>query len=478
MGYFLTVLVELFIDDKKYSDVIGVIKEQLKIQSPYFIPAWLMNRCRYTNNDDSLRRASAATGNTDLLIRLYDGAICYWANRGRFQETCVMLYELAVIYRRDCQALKMAEDILNRILDTVKHDESFQVDSKLLSMVVSERFDIYFERHNKSWLKTAKESLCKVAGELLDHPRVADVVDSSAKACALITLAKMYNEIGHKYNANECADEAFSICIADLEDWVDDNDMPAFRALAKVLHFGGLSKDAQLAASLVFDRGNAEAPVVTEEEYFNTLSSKISTDNNCTSSSAAAGSSETGGHPSATPGNGVSQVVVLLSESELALQNSQGILQESTGQDGLLERAETTAVTIPYNNIADVDAGNGSVLHCMGPCGKEGLTQWDLNSEHWYFCLDCPNVDYCKDCFKDLKIPGRPQGLGECPMLCWGDHKQLLLPMAGWKGVKGGLIRVDSSSRAMKEWLTDVKERWTSEVARRLRNQKNRKKRA
>lgn len=54
-----------------------------------------------------------------------------------------MLYELAVIYRRDCQAFKMAEDILNRILDTVKHDESLQVDSTLLSMIVSERFDIY-----------------------------------------------------------------------------------------------------------------------------------------------------------------------------------------------------------------------------------------------------------------------------------------------------------------------------------------------
>lgn len=74
MGYFLTVLVEIFTAAKDYFSVIQAITVQIKNQS-HLIPAWLMNRCRYISNDDRLRRASAATGNTDLLIQVYDGVI-------------------------------------------------------------------------------------------------------------------------------------------------------------------------------------------------------------------------------------------------------------------------------------------------------------------------------------------------------------------------------------------------------------------
>lgn len=476
MGYFLTILVEIFTDAKDYSSVIQAITVQIKNQS-YLIPAWLMNRCRYISNDDRLRRASAATGNTDLLIQVYDGAICYWANKGLFHETCVMLYELAVIYRRDCQALKMAEDILNRILDTVKHDESLQVDSTLLSMIVSERFDIYFERLSKSWIKSSKESLCKVAASLINHPRVADVIESSIRACTLITLAKMYSEIGHKHDANEYADLAFRICIADLEDWVDDNDMPAFRALAKVLHFGGLHKDAGIAASLVFNRANADAPGVTDEEYFDTLSSTINPENRPGSTSVITCPSETRDPVTSLGSGSISPVSGLLAEDEMVSQISEDSLHDSAGLEKSPVEPETSPMTSPSDSIADFDAGNGRVLQCMGPCEKQSLKEWPLDSEPWYFCLDCPNVDYCKECYDNLNVLCLPQGLGECPKLCWGKHTSLSLPIPGWKGVKGGLIRVDSSSRGVREWLTDMKERWTSEMERKSKNQKNRKKR-
>lgn len=316
-----------------------------------------------------------------------------------------------------------------------------------------------------------------MAASLIDHPRVADVIDSSTRACSLITLAKMYSEIGHKHDANECADHAFRICVADLEDWVDDNDMRAFRALAKVLHFGGLHKDAGIAASLVFNRANADVLGVTDEEYFDTLSSTITPENKPVSISAITCPSETRDLMASFGSGTVSPVSGLLAEDDTVSQISQDSLHDSAGLEQSPVGSGTSPVTSPSDSIADVDAGNGCVLQCMSPCEKQSLKEWPPDSEPWYFCLSCPNVDYCKECYDNLNVRCLPQGLGECPKLCWGKHASLQLPIPGWKGVRGGLIRVDSSSRGVREWLTDMKERWTSEMERKSKNQKNRKKR-
>ncbi|PYI05224.1 hypothetical protein BO78DRAFT_419881 [Aspergillus sclerotiicarbonarius CBS 121057] len=410
-----------------------------------------------TNKDDRLRRAAVAIDNVELVIQIYDRAICYWASRGLFHETCVMLSELATIYRQDCHAIRMAEDILNRILDAMLKDDALQVDSKLLSIIIMDRFDIYYDRYSKARNKTAKEPLCQAANALIADVRVADVIESSTKASVLITLAKMWKGIGFKYRAYEHADQAFKLCIADLEDWVDDNDMAAFRALTKVLQFAGLSKDAGIAASLVFDRANATALQVSEEEYQNTLSSAIF-----------------GGEmPRSVSVDGWMALKVDTindGSTEAAHKGDPWSPQSPTSNfstDRTNDETPTTAATSPCNGSIQeslVDEGNGSMLQCMGPCRKEKLTQWELDSSPWYLCLDCPSTDYCSECYNTRDAHRHSQAKGLWSKVCWGKHTLIQQPVSGWMGVKDGVIRVGTSSRGVKDWMMDMKERWALEM--------------
>ncbi|PWY64264.1 hypothetical protein BO70DRAFT_207475 [Aspergillus heteromorphus CBS 117.55] len=459
LGYFLTVLVQIHAEQEAHSSIIQTIQDQLEYQPPYFIPAWLMNRSRQTNKDDRLRRAAVVTGNVDIVIQIYDRAICHWAYRGLFHETCVMLSELAVIYRQDCHAIKMAEDILSRMLGAMLKDESLQVDSKLLSIIIMERFDIYFDRYSKARNKTAKEPLCHAASALIADVRVADVIESSTKATVLITLAKMWRGIGFKYRAYQYADHAFKLCIVDLEDRVDDNDMDAFRALTKVLHFAGLSKDAGIAASLIFDKANANALEVSDEEYRNTLFSAVITEH----------------PPSAetldlhiTTGSDDAFAPPFIHEHEHEHEHAAPLSASSIATDPT-EKSPTTAATTPCSGSIQettkvIDEGNGSLLQCMGPCGKDKLNQWELGSPAWFFCLDCPSTDYCNECYNTKDANKHSQDKGLWSKVCWGKHTLIQQPILGWKGVKDGVIRVGGSSRGVKDWMLDMKERWALEM--------------
>ncbi|KAF7593901.1 hypothetical protein BBP40_010603 [Aspergillus hancockii] len=465
MGDFLTILVGIYANQQAHAKIMELVHKEFTRQPTHFMPEWLMNRPRNTTHDDRLRRGAAVTGHVDLVIRLYDGAICYWAQKGLFHETCVMLYELAVIYRQDCQAIKMAEDILNRLLDAVKKDGTLYMDSTLLSMIIAERIDIFFMRHRNTPGQRAKRALCRAAEELITYDRVADVIESSTRAGVMITLAKMYKETNHKYDAYRHADHAFQICIADLEDWVDENDMYAFRALAKVLHFAGLKRDAGIAASLIFDRANANTQGVSEIEYLSTLSSAIDHGDEIRPRSAEVSLNvcPSTDRCSSAPSLG------LITDSIPSPQSTISSLAHNSTGDCTYEVESTVALTSPSSNPLEtvfhgIDEGNQSVLHCMGSCGKKNLSQWDLGSAPWYFCLDCPSTDYCYECYGNKKAYNHAPAKALWSKVCWGEHAVIPQPTPGWKGVRGGVIRIGSSSRGVKDWLTDMKQRWAVEV--------------
>ncbi|GFN19983.1 uncharacterized protein AtWU_09788 [Aspergillus tubingensis] len=461
LNYFLTILVQIYAEKEDHMAIINTVERQMATQATNFIPTWLMSRSRQTNKDDWLRRAAVATGNVEVVIRIYDSAINYWAYQGLFHETCVMLSELAIIYRQDCHAIRMAEDIFNRILDAMMRDETLQVDSKLLSIIITERFDIYYNRFSKTKVQQSKMSLCYAASDLINNVRVADVIESSAKANALITLAKMFSLMNHKRRAYELAEQAFKLCIADLDDWVDGNDMSAFRTLAKVLYWLNLKKDAGIAASLIFDRANADAVQVSEDEFQITLSAYL---HDRTAPKPAVDGwmglkvdpSSPAAAPAAHPGEPLSPQSV---KSACTCHCSVDSTNESP----------TTAVTTPDSmpipdETIDVDESNGCTLQCMGPCNKPKLSKWDLEAPQWYMCLDCPATDYCNDCNKSRAGLRASPDKGLWSKMCWGNHSFIEQPIKGWKGVKDGVIRVGDSSRGVRDWLTDVRERGNQEI--------------
>ncbi|PWY70006.1 hypothetical protein BO83DRAFT_438539 [Aspergillus eucalypticola CBS 122712] len=461
LNYFLTILVQIYAEKEDHMEIINTVERQMVTQEANFIPTWLMSRSRQTNKDDWLRRAAVATGNVEVVIRIYDSAINYWAYQGLFHETCVMLSELAVIYRQDCHAIRMAEDIFNRILDAMIRDETLQVDSRLLSIIITERFDIYYYRFSKTKVQSLRMALCYAAADLINNVRIADVIESSAKANALITLAKMFSIINHKRRAYEIADQAFKLCIADLDDWVDDNDMSAFRTLAKVLNWLNLRKDAGIAASLIFDRANADAVQVSDDEFQHTLSAFLY-DRDAPKPAVdgwmglKVDPSSTAATPAAHPGE------------PLSPQSVKSACTCHCSVDGTNE-SPTTAVTTPDSipipdETINIDESNGCTLQCMGPCNKPKLSKWNLEEPQWYMCLDCPSTDYCNDCNKSRAGLRNSRDKGLWSKVCWGNHSFIEQPIRGWKGVKDGVIRVGDSSRGVRDWLTDVRERGNQEI--------------
>ncbi|GKZ38993.1 hypothetical protein AbraIFM66950_011622 [Aspergillus brasiliensis] len=465
-SYFLTILVEIFAEQEDYMAIINTVEQQMSRQADAFMPAWLMSRSRQTNKDDWLRRAAVATGNVEIVVRIYDRAITYWAYQGLFHETCVMLSELAIIYRQDCHAIRMAEDIFNRILDAMMNDENLQVDSRLLSIIITERFDIYYYRFSKNKTPAIRQPLCFAAADLISNVRIADVIESSAKANALITLAKMFLEMNHKRRAFELADQAFKLCIADLDDWVDNNDMSAFRTLAKVLHWLKLEKDAGIAASLVFDRANANAVQVSEDEYLNSLSTAFF--DRDAPKPAVDGWMGLKVDPSSQAAASAVQP-----REPLSPQSVKSTCTCHCSSDGTNE-SPLTAVTTPDSmpnpdELLEIDESNGSTLQCMGPCNKPKLTKWDLDAPQWIMCLDCPSTDYCNDCDKSRTGLRHSRDKGLWSKVCWGRHTMIAQPIKGWKGVKDGVIRVGDSSRGVRDWLMDVRERGNQEIKKNLK---------
>ncbi|PVI00627.1 hypothetical protein DM02DRAFT_671848 [Periconia macrospinosa] len=106
------------------------------------------------------------------------------------------------------------------------------------------------------------------------------------------------------------------------------------------------------------------------------------------------------------------------------------------------------------------------------PCDGCGRKQFRWDSAQ-YMCLVCPNLDLCEACYeKENESHHRaPQASNPDENGVWEDelwhpfcdntHVYIKGPMKHWKGVRGGMIRIDDSEVAVRDWLKGLKEvRW------------------
>ncbi|KIW74016.1 hypothetical protein, variant [Phialophora macrospora] len=243
---FLTTIVAIRFQRGEYAQIVDEVQRQpLQVKCE-----WMYYRSDiWTNKEDQLRQAAVRSGRVDFVIHLYEDAIDYWQTKASFQ-TGVLQCELAEVYRRDARVTKMAD----RILDGMIRGNSAMLKGGIISNLFPMKVDILFETYTLTQSEVTKGNAIAGLEELISAFEQADILEPIVLARAMITLAKMrksWRSDGDKA-AMKDADQAFKLCIADLEDSIGSNDSNALRTLAKVLMFADFHLDAEIALSLQF----------------------------------------------------------------------------------------------------------------------------------------------------------------------------------------------------------------------------------
>jgi hypothetical protein len=116
--------------------------------------------------------------------------------------------------------------------------------------------------------------------------------------------------------------------------------------------------------------------------------------------------------------------------------------------------------TLPPNPDEELTAGSG--LSCDGECGRS-WGQWEVPI---YFCLLCTNCDLCPTCYNKRMAQNRGEPTTYWRPYCGENHRYAKGPIKGWKGIKGGVMRIEGEDGKVEEikvqdWLKELKTvRW------------------
>lgn len=246
---FLKTIVNIHTKKGEWTKVIQAVQRQ----RPKIRSEWLWKRTDYwTDKKDSFRRAAVETRRVDFAIQVFEEAVEYWKARDTGHSVALQS-ELAVVYRRDARATKMAENQIDKLITgLVENRESLW----LLEHVFPEMIDIHYENFTVTESKDVKRQIIGQVEKIIDRYENMQIIEPLTIGKALLVLAEMWSKFDGKLKAKQCAERAFTLCIADLEDTIGANDGAAFRLLAKVLMFANLEIDAKIALSLQFSYVN------------------------------------------------------------------------------------------------------------------------------------------------------------------------------------------------------------------------------
>jgi tetratricopeptide (TPR) repeat protein len=242
---FLKTIVDIHTKKGEWTKLIQAVRRQ----RPRIRSEWLWHRSdNFTDKKDSLRRAAVETRRVDFAIQIFEEAVEYWQARD-IGHSVATQFELALIYRRDARATKMAESEIDKLITRLVEN---RVSLWLVDHIFPEMIDIHYENFTVTESKDVKRQIIAQVERIIDRYEHMQIIEPLTIAKALLVLAEMWSNFDGKLKAKQYAERVFSLCIADLEDSVGANDAAAFRLLAKVLMFVNLEIDAKIALSLQF----------------------------------------------------------------------------------------------------------------------------------------------------------------------------------------------------------------------------------
>lgn len=200
------------------------------------------------------------------------------------------------------------------------------------------------------------------------------------------------------------------------------NDSDSLRLLAKVLaSVDGLERDALIASSA----------------QFSILDSKTEADE------------ETKKTQSVDQADKVKPTTATFKEEHSPTEDAKTVEENDTPQE--------TNTTEEIEAAANDEELSGFYIYCNGNCDTE-IKSW---TEPFYLCLICTNTDLCVKCHSKRLNWNRDGGENQWTTFCGENHRYIKAPVARWKGIKSGVIRIGEEDIPVKQWIKGLKEeRW------------------
>jgi hypothetical protein len=92
--------------------------------------------------------------------------------------------------------------------------------------------------------------------------------------------------------------------------------------------------------------------------------------------------------------------------------------------------------------------------YCSGE--KEYIKDWSAGP--LYLCLICADVILCQRCYERIQKHSEGASWDLWRTYCGKNHKYIKGPIAGWRGVTGGIMTIGDEKTNFMEWLNDLKE--------------------
>ncbi|KAJ3545081.1 hypothetical protein NM208_g2690 [Fusarium decemcellulare] len=397
--------------------------------------SWLSGCICLEDYMHEMHSAAKATGETEFILELYRNTVpaaqFNGANESRLMVNWARFYRDVV---GTLDAISKAKTLLNKVIDT-KGSTHYSAASFLLADILLEEFRGTTQLKKKVMAYNEMRDVVKRVSESMGSE-----FDAS-QSQTVIPLAHMTRKMD-SVEFQQGLERTFEGCVAALTDEAGWNDTLSLRVLARVLAVVGLEREAQIVATCQI--------YILDMEIF-----KRENDSRITGPGGSDGGEETerrGG--SDGKDDGEIEINDLPANSPVAPASSEC----NKGEDQSKYGNEVSGADKQFAGLDDADGDlnwDSGTVTCSD-CERL-IRQW--SKTHVYLCYYCTEVDLCQECFdkRTERIAGKRSD--DWRVICPQGHRHIQMPVQGWKGLTGGVMKIADTEVPFRDWLLDVKEK-------------------
>lgn len=369
--------------------------------------AWMTWKYDSVGEEDheSLRRAAGRAGEQELLVQVYDEVIKLLDS---VDSAAPIRYQLAIAHWGVRGDIETAKALMNETLDGNVPREYFAFTHEdpvytLICAVLLQTEMIYEQFRGTSDRDLKAKLFTEIQGLMKRNLAQSISTPKSGLTHHTLTVARMARKMASAHDFQDTLQAAFDICYDALIDAVGWNDIYNLCMLATVLsNLEGMERAAETLFTAQFSRLD---PAVLDGE----------TDN-----------------------------------------EEDDDDDDDSDSDGSEESRPT-------------DEGDLSDTWCTCDGECDPVTRWDAwKGRPIYMCLICANVNLCEGCYSKRQAYNTETG-GEAKcqkvvgsLYCGPNHRYIKGPVEGWKGIKDGVMTIESADGKVekvkfRDWLDELK---------------------